>query len=248
MRSAGRLLSPTALLLAALPAGVLLLSSALVAQSRPFTVALDAAHGGPDTGAILAPQLLEKNLVLALSVHLRSALTARGIAVVTTREGDSDPSEDARAGEANHTDAAACLVLHATTSGTGVHLYTSSLGPAAASHAVAPGEPPPWATAGAAFATQSLQLASELARALSAAGVPYTLGRVRLAPLDFLRCPAVAVEVAPLRASTTHSGYTPLSNSDYQQQLVNALAAALIAWRGDVQQAPGPQPGTGVRP
>ena len=48
-----------------------------------------------DEGATLAPQLLEKDLVLVLSVRLRSALNARGFRVLTTREGDTDPSFDA---------------------------------------------------------------------------------------------------------------------------------------------------------
>src|SRR5579875_1924236 len=53
-----------------------------------FVVVLDAAHGGTDTGVRLADGTAEKNITLALSVHLRSVLHARGIDVVTTRESD----------------------------------------------------------------------------------------------------------------------------------------------------------------
>ncbi len=187
-------------------------------KDAPFTVAIDAAHGGEETGTTLSPGLLEKDLVLTLSVRLRSALNARGIAVVTTREGDVDPSAATRAGEANHARAAACLVLHATASGSGVHLYTSSLDQGA----------------GAPFATASLQLSSELSTALGAAAIPFTLGRVRMEPLDALECPAVAVEVAPLRRPAGEPGPdAAIEDAGYQSRVVDALAAALVAWRSD---------------
>jgi N-acetylmuramoyl-L-alanine amidase len=198
------------------------------AQSR--TVVLDAAHGGPDTGTVFAPQVFEKNIVLALSVHLRSALAARGFAVVTTRENDTNPTPETRSAEANHANAAACIVLHATANGTGVHLYTSSLAQAAPPNA---GGLVPWSAAAAPFATQSLEFSSEVARAMTSAGVPYTVGSVRLAGLDALRCPTVVVEVAPWRSSPTHSGYAPVDDGDYQSKLVDALAAACMAWRSE---------------
>src|ERR1700730_10639905 len=62
------------------------------AVARPaarFAVVIDAAHGGADGGARLSDHLLEKDLVLSLSVRLRSMLSAHGIAVTTTRESDS---------------------------------------------------------------------------------------------------------------------------------------------------------------
>jgi N-acetylmuramoyl-L-alanine amidase len=191
-------------------------------------VALDAAHGGPDPGTELSAQLLEKNLVLQLSIRLRSSLTARGMQVVTTREADVDPSADDRAGIANHARAQACIVLHATAGGSGVHLYTSSL----PQHSEPSGALIPWSAAAAPFSTRSLQLSSALGAAFSSASIPYTLGRVRLAPLDSMRCPSVAVEVAPLRPVDGHGSFVPLSDSDYQNRLVDAMADALVAWRG----------------
>lgn len=197
---------------------------------RPFTVVLDAAHGGADTGTTLAPQLFEKDVVLALSIHLRSALNARGIAVVTTREVDGNPSIDTRAAEANHARPAACIVLHATASGSGVHLYTSSSGDQAAA---AMNGLQPWGHAGAGFTTDSLQLASDLGAAISSAGLPYTLGRVHLPPMDLLACPTVAVEVAPLHATQTQAHTADLADERYRQQLVGAIAAALVQWRAE---------------
>lgn len=204
-------------------------------QSPDFTVVLDASHGGAQTGTILGPQLFEKDVLLTLSVHLRSALNARGIAVITTREGDTNPSLVTRAGEANHAHAGACIVLHATASGSGVHLYTSSTAP---NGSVTPDEQNgliPWSRAGVPFATQSLQLASDLGAAFTSAGLPYTLGRVRLAPLDAMNCPAVAVEVAPLHPSQGHNDSATLADTGYQQRLVDAMAAALVEWRSDAR-------------
>ncbi len=197
-----------------------------------FTVVLDPAHGGPETGTTLAPLVLEKNLVLSLSVHLRSALAARGFHVVTTREADINPDPDSRAAVANSAHAGACLLLHATASGSGVHLYTSSLGQAAA----APGLQP-WGSAGAPFATASLQLASEISRALESAGIPFTLGRVDLQPMDAMRCPAVAVEVAPLHGSLGKRGEAAADDAGYDGRIVDALAAALLGWRGEQEAA-----------
>ena len=51
-------------------------------------VVLDPAHGGPETGATLSNNALEKDLTLALARRLRTALTAAGFTVVTTRDAD----------------------------------------------------------------------------------------------------------------------------------------------------------------
>src|ERR1700761_5825676 len=92
-----------------------------------FVVVLDAAHGGDDSGGQLCASVAEKSVTLSLSVRLRSLLAARGFQVVTTREGNVTLDADARAQIANHAQAAACISFHATESGSGVHLFTSSL-------------------------------------------------------------------------------------------------------------------------
>jgi N-acetylmuramoyl-L-alanine amidase len=99
------------------------------APANRFVVVLDAAHGGDDLGAGLGGQP-EKAYTLALSVRLRSLLMARGFTVVTTRESDATVDADHRAEIANHAGAQACLSLHATESGSGAHLFVSSLAPA----------------------------------------------------------------------------------------------------------------------
>lgn len=197
-----------------------------------FAVVLDAAHGGTDIGARLEDHLMEKDIVLALSVRLRSMLSARGIPVITTRESDVNLPPVNRAETANHAVAAACISLHATATGSGVHLFTSSLG----------ATPPrsrflPWQAAQSSSITQSLRLSSEINSAMAHSEVPVSLGRTSLQPLDSFACPAVAVEIAPL-AAVQGSQPAALSDASYQARIVDALAAAIQQWREDWRQQP----------
>jgi len=194
-----------------------------------FGVVIDAAHGGADSGARLAEHQMEKDLVLNLSVRLRSMLGAHGIYVVTTRESDSAIPDLNRAETANHTFAAACISLHATTSGSGVHLFTSSLTQIPLTKFL------PWETAQGAYAEQSLRLSSEVDSAMTHAEIPVTLGRTALQPLDSFTCPAVVVEFSPLNRSGT---ITPLSDPGYQDRIVAAMAAAVEQWQRDWRQQP----------
>jgi N-acetylmuramoyl-L-alanine amidase len=196
-----------------------------------FSVVLDAAHGGNDSGARLEEQLQEKDVVLALSVRLRSMLSARGIPVLTTREADANVAPLQRAQVANHAVAAACISLHATATGNGVHLFTSSLAPTVPSRFL------PWQSAQSGYITQSLRLSSEINSAMAHAEVPVSLGRTSIQPLDSFACPAVAVEIAPL-AGVQGGSTASLSNSAYQTRIVEAIAAAIQQWREDWRQQP----------
>ena len=190
---------------------------------------LDAAHGGDDAGGRLANGQLEKNFTLALSVRLRSLLTARGFQVVTTRESDATIGPNRRAEIANHARAQACLSLHGSGSGSGVHLFTSALTP------VRPTRFTPWKTAQAGWVTRSLALAGVLNSALLHAGMNVTLGRGSLPAVDSMTCPAVAVEVAPELGSDRKVA-AGLDDKDYQAQVAEALAAALVEWRAEASQ------------
>jgi N-acetylmuramoyl-L-alanine amidase len=192
-------------------------------------VVIDAAHGGSDTGARLSDHLLEKDLALTLSVRLRSMLGAHGIYVVTTRESDTTLPAVNRAQTANHVNAAACITLHATGTGSGVHLFTSSLTQIPLTRFL------PWETAQGAYAEQSLRLSSEVDSAMTHAEIPVTLGRTALQPLDSFTCPAVVVEFAPLKRSGKQAS---LSDPGYQDQMVAALTAAVEQWQHDWRQQP----------
>jgi N-acetylmuramoyl-L-alanine amidase len=190
-----------------------------------FLIILDAAHGGADTGAHLAAHLDEKDLVLTLSIRLRSMLSARDIPVLTTRESDVTLPPAKRAAMANAHKPAACLILHASDSGSGIHLFTSSLPPAQPTAFL------PWDQAQAAYLQQSLRWAAEINTAMTHAGVPVTLGRTAMQPLDNMTCPSAAVEIAPL---TKDGAVTAaLTDPDYQSRILAGLAAAIEGWRHD---------------
>jgi N-acetylmuramoyl-L-alanine amidase len=57
-------------------------------QLRAHVVAIDAGHGGRDTGAIGPTGLLEKEVVLDLAQRIRELLVKAGVRVIMTRETD----------------------------------------------------------------------------------------------------------------------------------------------------------------
>ncbi len=197
-----------------------------------FVVVLDPAHGGADNGARLAGGTPEKIYTLALAVRLHVLLNAHGIRSTLTRDGDITVDNNARAATANRAHAAACVLLHATSTGNGVHLFTSSLPPVQSATQNPRRAFLPWQTAQASFGTESLRLESDVNAALTSQHVSALLDKTSLAPLDNLACPAVAVEIAPLDANT------PVSDNAYQEKIAQALANALAAWRSDWRLQP----------
>jgi N-acetylmuramoyl-L-alanine amidase len=195
-------------------------------QPPRFLVVIDAAHGGTDIGARIGEGIQEKDVTLGLAGRLRSTLHARGVDVLITRTADVNLPLANRAEAANHAQPSACLTIHATATGSGVHLYTSSLTPAATERFL------PWGTAQAAYVTQSMKLESEIDTALAHAAIPVTLGKASVAPMDSMACPEVAVELAPLVGGHVTSP-KPLTDVSYQKTVVDAVAAALEQWRSD---------------
>ena len=192
-------------------------------------ILLDPAHGGPDTGARLPGNLLEKDIALAFNNRLRATLATNNFAVISTRT--SDPgivfTTDQRAEIANHDHPALCLVLHATGSGSGIHIFTSALAPRDPS--ARPTYLLHWNTAQIPSIPVSRAIANDIGNSLLKAKLPVILGRASVPPLDNLTCPAIAIELAPL--VDTASKTTPASDPAYQQRAAEAIAAALTAWR-----------------
>jgi N-acetylmuramoyl-L-alanine amidase len=139
--------------------------------------------------------------------------------------GNSALTLDDRAGIANHAHAAACLLLHATGAGDGVHLYSSELDPAPAETSV-----PPWLTAQAAWVSQSTQLEARIGAALQRAKLPLVSSRASVRPVDSLTCPAVVVELAP-----ESEDRNSITDGDYQQRVSEAIAGALVFWAQQVK-------------
>jgi len=200
-----------------------------------FVVVLDAAHGGDDTGAHLDSGQFEKSANLALNVRLRSLLTARGIQVITTRESDASVDINRRAELANHAKAAVCISLHASENGSGVHLFASSLAPAQPTRFLA------WKSAQSPWITRSLALAGAVNSALTHAGFNVTLGRIPVPGIESMTCPALAIEIGPLRDSDNTIAAEP-DNPDYQTRVAASLAAAVLQWRSDPARTEARQP------
>jgi len=208
-------------------------------------IVLDPAHGGTDGGARINDHLEEKDVTLAVAGRLRSLLAARGFTVVSTRDGDLESragallTNDQRAEAANRSRAVACLVIHASASGNGVHIGTSAIG---SPLAPVPQNAPmtritnggvTWDRAQEAYVSQSLGLANQVGTALARAKVPLAIGRVAMRPLDNLMCPAISIEIATLRSG---SDVTPVSDEEYQQRVAEAIAGALVLWKNQAQQ------------
>jgi N-acetylmuramoyl-L-alanine amidase len=62
------------------------------------TIALDAGHGGPDGGAKNKEGIIEKDINLAITMHLRDYLQQAGALVVMTREEDKDLANESTRG------------------------------------------------------------------------------------------------------------------------------------------------------
>ncbi|MGD0799439.1 MAG: N-acetylmuramoyl-L-alanine amidase [Acidobacteriaceae bacterium] len=209
---------------------------------------LDPAHGGADAGSNLGGQTLEKDVTLAFAARLGTALTSAGFTVLSSRDSDLPAllTADQRAEIANRAHPVACIVLHATATGSGVHLYTSTLQPselkAPDSQYDAPAfAPTPWDNAQAASVTQSHALAASLTAALAKSDLPALSGDAPLRPLDSLACPAVAIELAPLLVGGADP--TPVIDAGYQQRVATVVAAALRAHQDQANAAANPSRG-----
>ncbi|WP_419803783.1 N-acetylmuramoyl-L-alanine amidase [Terriglobus sp.] len=216
--------------------------AALPCSAQKLTVVIDAARGGNEYGARIDEHTYEKQITLDMANRLRSLLTARDFNVVLTRENDTLVTNEQRAAVANQNKPVACLLLHATGAGTGLHLWTSSLtAMPVGSTAVL------WDQAQAPFVQRSQRLASEFAAAFSRSKIAVSSGHTWIRPLDNMQCPAVALEIAPEDTDT------PASDRTYQAHLADAIASQLLFWRGhaDVVESilnPPPPPAAAPKP
>ncbi len=197
------------------------------APYNPNVIVLDPAHGGSDTGAPLGRAGEEKDLDLAFAERLKGLLEAQQFTVVLTHStADENPTPDQRAETTNRSRPVACLLLHTTNAGHGVHLFTSALtAPFFSGDASQDTSITPWDSAQAPSLPRSLQLANELSTALNGLRVPLVVARVSVRPIDSLTCPAVAVEVAPAAPDTS------VADDTYLQHVAESLVTALNYWR-----------------
>ncbi len=211
---------------------ILLLPLACVLSAQQAVILLDPARGGSQPGAHIATHVDEKDVTLSLAQRLASLLRARGFTVELTRDSDVEVSNDARAALANTTHPIACILLHATSAGTGVHLFTTAQHQLSLTTAAVR-----WEEAQAPFADRSRTLRDDLKAAFPHSKISATAGTTWLKPLDNMQCPAVAVEIAP-----RETGGDTAEETSYQAQIASAIANTLLLWRGKVPAITPPEP------
>jgi N-acetylmuramoyl-L-alanine amidase len=85
---------------------------------RPiFTVVVDPAHGGADSGARSATGVIESEVVLDFARAIRVALEGQGMRALLTRDTNDDPTMDARSTMANGQRGAVFISLHVSSTG-----------------------------------------------------------------------------------------------------------------------------------
>src|SRR5437660_5813468 len=90
-------------------------------------ILIDAAHGGTESGAVLGPDNLEKDVTLAFARRLRQDLISRGLQAQLVRDSDTLLSADQRASIANQSRPSLYICVHATSEGSGIRIYSAML-------------------------------------------------------------------------------------------------------------------------
>lgn len=102
----GRMLIPLSII-DTLPESIL----SRVEKPRPYTVIIDAGHGGHDSGA-QRNGILEKNINLDIALRLKKILTSRGISALLTRKDDTFIELEDRSLIANNKPGAIFVSIH----------------------------------------------------------------------------------------------------------------------------------------
>lgn len=200
-------------------------------------VVLDAGHGGDDTGARGGNGMLEKDLVAQVVARVRSALlTSKKYRVVLTRVGDVNPSLDQRAATSNAARAKVFITFHAGNMG----VQTSRL--VVYTLEATPSSPPggdsqeqslfiPWGAVQLSQLSRSQHFAQLIQKEFSGISGA-TASPPAYAPMRELRsvnAAAVAVELGSFAADVDS---TPLTNSNFQGGIANAVVRALDVFEG----------------
>jgi N-acetylmuramoyl-L-alanine amidase len=192
-----------------------------------FLVIIDPGHGGAETGAMITPTLLEKDVVLTLARKLQHELQARGIVAWLLRSSDVAVSLDQRAAATNGSRAALYITLHAANTGRGVHVFTSLLPPTNVERTSFL----PWDTAQAAFLDLSGTVAGSVAAELENRKLPNATLVAPLRPMNNIAAPAFAVEIAP-----PGDQVEDIASAQYLDQVAQSIAAGVAAVRSKLPE------------
>ncbi len=201
--------------------------SAAPSQAQPSPVIMiDAAHGGTESGAVLGPDNLEKDVTLAFARRLRQDLISRGLQAQLVRDGDTLLSSDQRASMANASRPSLYICVHATSQGSGIRIYSAMLPRGSGNRGPFVG----WQTAQASSLLRSHSLQQQLTESIQKTRFPIRSLSAPLRPLDNIVVPALAIEIAPAIGQVSQ-----LATADYQQMISAILANAIVGIRNRLE-------------
>jgi N-acetylmuramoyl-L-alanine amidase len=209
------------------PAGGTASATGPGAYHRYFAI-VDASHGGSDRGAALSATLAEKDINLAFARRLAKEFESNGVSALVLRDSDAAITLEQRAALINDSPPVIYIAVHSTSSGAGVRVYSALLpaGPDAR------GPFRPWETAQAPFLKISQAAAGSIVTELQRHDIPAKALAAPLAPLHHVIAPAIALEIAP-----TTGDLNDLNSTTYQDAVATAVAATLLASRGQLENA-----------
>lgn len=178
-------------------------------------IMIDPAHGGTESGAVLSPTILEKDVTLELARRLRVDLGSHGFIAELVRDSDANLSINDRAAKVNSVHPVLYVCLHATSEAGRLGIYTALLNETAESR----GPFIDWNTAQFPFLPASRSAQQEIVAVMQKSGISARALVAPLQPLNNLTGPAVAVELAPSKADVSQ-----LVSADFQQSVSTALA------------------------
>ena len=206
-------------------------------QRRLRLVVIDPGHGGADAG-VVAGQVAEKDLTLALARQLKAQIERRGIRVVLTRDDDRDVTAEARAELANRLDADLVIGLHfdgyvnPRARGATAYCPPATFQARQGAEALDGGSRLvllPWRDVAVRHAVQSRALAEAVLSSLELRGLGPTRLREQL-PVDLLgvNAPGILLECATLTASADRERVTQEAGLE---QLAATLADGVTAYQ-----------------
>lgn len=227
--------------------------SELAPRREIRAIAIDAGHGGDDTGTRGPEGALEKEITLAVAQRLRNRIESElGLRVVLTRTGDNTVSLDERAAIANNDRADLFISLHANASvretATGAEVFYLSLaeyGDEARDAGFTGQLVPtvgggtrvldivPWEMAQLRHVDHSARWAETVADELSLR-VPMSPRGLQQAPFRVLvgaNMPAVVLEMGFISNPDQEA---QLTSTTFQSSIVSGLLRSIIRYRDDI--------------
>jgi N-acetylmuramoyl-L-alanine amidase len=201
-------------------------SSPIGQGTRRYFAVVDAAHGGDDHGAILDPQLVEKDVTLAFARRLQQELESRGMPALLLRNDDTNLSEDKRANIANSVHPVIYICLHATAQGSGIGLYSALL----PSGEETRGPFVPWNRAQSPYLLSSQSAIKTLTTDFQSNHIANRSFSASLKPLNIISVPAIAIEIAPQQ-----NGASGFNSVEYQQLITASIAMGLAEARTNLE-------------